>query len=330
MDQAALGGTASNSRAAAVPRYYQRCSVAFSTRRVSVSGTSARSQAKVVLWSTRRGAYSTRRTLTVLETVWTSNVLPSIRLTASPATVTKVLSFFWIVAPGFSRCPAAVLAMTAVILPVALAPRCAGIRRSTRPVRQSWAWHSTWVCAWRESAGGRMAVSTAGWRFGHPSSRPTGSSLPSDREPSPKPKTVRMRSPLTTTVLQALVLADHVYVDRLTGKKVIAGTFNRLWSVVFPAEYSSPTYAYICLTDIKKSALVRLRYVEADDNKILMELPGVEVTAKSPLDSVELIVEVPPLPMPHEGTYHFEVYADDKLLGSVRILVAKPPQEKVK
>ena len=29
-------------------------------------------------------------------------------------------------------------------------------------------------------------------------------------------------------VLQALVLADHVYQDKTTGKMVIAGTFNRL------------------------------------------------------------------------------------------------------
>ena len=73
--------------------------------------------------------------------------------------------------------------------------------------------------------------------------------------------------------------------------------------------------------------MVQLRYVEADDNKILMETDQIKVKAKSPLDSVEMVFQVPPFPMPHEGTYHFEVYADDALLGSVRISVAKPPQE---
>ncbi len=29
-------------------------------------------------------------------------------------------------------------------------------------------------------------------------------------------------------VLQALVLADHIYQDKITGKKIIAGTFNRV------------------------------------------------------------------------------------------------------
>ena len=30
-------------------------------------------------------------------------------------------------------------------------------------------------------------------------------------------------------LLQALILADHVYQDAQTGKKVIAGTFNQLF-----------------------------------------------------------------------------------------------------
>ena len=36
-------------------------------------------------------------------------------------------------------------------------------------------------------------------------------------------------------IVQAILLADHVYQDRETGKYVIAGTFNQLRGQAFPA-----------------------------------------------------------------------------------------------
>ena len=39
-------------------------------------------------------------------------------------------------------------------------------------------------------------------------------------------------------VLQSLILADHVYEDKLTGKRIIAGVFNR---IIRGASSTSPT-----------------------------------------------------------------------------------------
>ena len=55
-------------------------------------------------------------------------------------------------------------------------------------------------------------------------------------------------------VLQALVLADHVYVDAETGKKIIAGTFNELHAAEFPTQFAHVTFAYLCLTDLRGEA----------------------------------------------------------------------------
>src|SRR5947199_3546813 len=38
--------------------------------------------------------------------------------------------------------------------------------------------------------------------------------------------------PMPKPVLQSLILADHVYEDKLTGKRIIAGVFNRIISGV--------------------------------------------------------------------------------------------------
>lgn len=124
-------------------------------------------------------------------------------------------------------------------------------------------------------------------------------------------------------VLQALILADQIYVDRRTGKNVIAGTFRRLWARDFPTKYRTTTWAFVSLTDIQGSAQIHLRYTNLRTNEVLLGTKPMTVTCDDPLQSVELFVEVPPFPMPHPGVYAFELYVGEELLGSLRISVAQ-------
>ncbi|HEV3418101.1 MAG TPA: hypothetical protein VG056_14850, partial [Pirellulales bacterium] len=84
-------------------------------------------------------------------------------------------------------------------------------------------------------------------------------------------------------VLQALLVADNVYTDQTTGKKVVAGIFNKLTfqspvqpGVPIPETPSGqPTYiagspmAYISLTEVREATELVLRYVDLEDNSIL-------------------------------------------------------------
>ena len=122
--------------------------------------------------------------------------------------------------------------------------------------------------------------------------------------------------------LQALVLADHVYIEQ-TGKKIIAGTFNRIWSRDFPSVLGRTTWAYICLTDLQGSVPIALRYTDLRTNEVLLGTKPITAESTDPLASGELIVEVPPFPLPHEGAYAFEVFAADESIGALRITVSK-------
>lgn len=128
-------------------------------------------------------------------------------------------------------------------------------------------------------------------------------------------------------VLQALVLADHVYTDMHSGKKVIAGTFNRLWTRKFPSDLGRTVYAFICLTDVQGPVNLQLRYVDLETNQVLLENRPVEVKSENRLASTEVIVQVPPFPMPHAGFYAFELYAGNDLLGALRLEVSKIEEE---
>ncbi len=124
--------------------------------------------------------------------------------------------------------------------------------------------------------------------------------------------------------LQAVVLADNVYTDVHTNKKIVAGTFNQLWSVKFPAIFSKTTQVYLVLTNCHGVQKLRIRYVDLKDESVLLESPEIRLTITDPLERHEVVMDVPPLPMPHEGQYAFEVYCNGELLGGIRINVDKP------
>lgn len=139
-------------------------------------------------------------------------------------------------------------------------------------------------------------------------------------------------------VLQALLLADRIYEDKATGKKVIAGTFNRLWfkrglqepqeieedgvkRKVIPGgmDVGAPC-AFISLTDIRGTIRCVLRYVDLQDGKALLQCEF-EIHCDDPLQTVEVVLPMPRLQTEKGGTHALELLCDDEPLGSLRIIV---------
>ena len=136
-------------------------------------------------------------------------------------------------------------------------------------------------------------------------------------------------------VLQALVLAEHVYQD-VSGKKIIAGTFNRIRfsrkqpvqevtlpdgtkkTIVPGGVHGGSPFAYISLTDVVNGTKLTLQFVNLEKNVTLL---GTDVVVNCPdrLSSVEMVVPLPPLPVQEAGTYALEVVCDGEIVGSHRI-----------
>jgi hypothetical protein len=139
-------------------------------------------------------------------------------------------------------------------------------------------------------------------------------------------------------VLQALVLADHVYEDAKSRKKIIVGTFNRITfkkggpptkEIELPSgetqklvaggmESGSP-YAYISVTDVCDHTELKLQFVNLSKNKVLFGTK-VLVSCNDRLTTIELVFPLPRLPVTEEGTYAFEVICDGEIIGSHRIV----------
>jgi hypothetical protein len=140
-------------------------------------------------------------------------------------------------------------------------------------------------------------------------------------------------------VLQSLLLADKIYEDRATRKKVIAGVFNRLYfvpNIKKPEKLTtedgreivrvpgglqagSPS-AYFSITDFQGRSPFILRYVDLSDSRVLLQL-GMEIECKDPLETIEVVVPMPSLPVPHAGVFALELLCDNEPVGAVRINV---------
>lgn len=128
-------------------------------------------------------------------------------------------------------------------------------------------------------------------------------------------------------ILQALLLADQIYVDAATGKKIIAGTFNRLVCEEFPTTSIVSKFALVSLTDVHNEVEISLRFVDLQTGDALLELKGLTVTAEDPLETVEMVVELPPLPLPHPGSYALEIHWQGEMLGLLRIFLDAAPHD---
>ena len=139
-------------------------------------------------------------------------------------------------------------------------------------------------------------------------------------------------------VLQALLVADRVYEDKATGKKVVAGIFRQLHfkkpedlkaelekkglpgNVVLGGLDAGSPWVYASLTDVRGTQPLGLRYVSLDEDKVVFETQ-LTVSCGDPLATLEIVAPLPKLPTARAGTYALELVWNDEPLGAFRIIV---------
>ena len=84
-------------------------------------------------------------------------------------------------------------------------------------------------------------------------------------------------------------------------------------------------YAYVSLTEIRGQRSFALRYVDLNENTVIFTFEF-KVECRNPLETVQLSLPLPPLPVPHEGVFVLELLCEGELLGSHRILTRRQPK----
>ena len=145
-------------------------------------------------------------------------------------------------------------------------------------------------------------------------------------------------------VLQAMVIADHVYQDRRSGKFVIAGTFGTIYLatrrlqpesgpsempsgrhlVSGPISQMGSPFLYLALTEVHGQIPLQLKFVDLAEAAVLFEAEF-EVRAVDPVAVAEYSLPLLPLPVAKAGTFSLDLIYEGEILGSWRITVKKAP-----
>ena len=152
-------------------------------------------------------------------------------------------------------------------------------------------------------------------------------------------------SPQVKPTVQALVIADHIYTDAGTNKKIVAGIFHTVFATIIENTTEKPQiiqasisrggfqmgspFAYLSLVNVRGEQPFVLRYVDlaTDDVRFQVDL---QINCRDPLTPVEVSLPLPPLPTDKYGSFALELLWKNEPLGAYRVHVKPlplPPQK---
>lgn len=124
-------------------------------------------------------------------------------------------------------------------------------------------------------------------------------------------------------VLVAALVCDVAVADPSTGKKNLIGIFDRVTVGRFPTRRQISLY--IKVTDAEGYYQIKIRYAQANSRQVLAEAEG-ELAARDPLASSDLYIQFPPLPIPEQGRYEFQIWFNSMFLGTAFMDAVPRPQ----
>ena len=117
-------------------------------------------------------------------------------------------------------------------------------------------------------------------------------------------------------VLAAALVCDVACTDPSTGKHTLIGIFHTLHVMRFPTQ--RPYSLYLKVSGAEGYYEMDVRFVHVASSKILAKAEG-KMQSNSRVVAMDLYIPFPPLKIPSEGQYEFQVWANSVYLGSTCI-----------
>lgn len=117
-------------------------------------------------------------------------------------------------------------------------------------------------------------------------------------------------------VLVAALVCDVAAVDPTSNKHSLIGIFDKIFVAKFPT--SRRVTVYMKLTDADGHYQAEVKYVRVATGQVLAAAKS-EFVFEDRLASADLHIPFPPLPIPDEGRYEFQVWFNSMFLGSASI-----------
>jgi hypothetical protein len=127
----------------------------------------------------------------------------------------------------------------------------------------------------------------------------------------------------------AMVLADSILRDVVTGKFFIQGTYSVIVAHHFPHTHPS-IVAYVAITSGHGQTPIRLRLVDAEDSRDPIFESDLVFNFADPLVVAEMVIGAPNVVFPDAGEHRLQLFGAGQLLLERRIQVVpaqQPPPE---
>jgi hypothetical protein len=127
-----------------------------------------------------------------------------------------------------------------------------------------------------------------------------------------------------TPVIHSCLIADSVFAQAQTGKWCIIGAFTQIHCPNFPTMLPS-LGLFLSLTDVPLGEHdVRVVFLDSNRRQLAMG-PRAHIKVTDRLAQVDFGIQTQGLPLPHAGSYLFEVQFDDQPIGDAKITVNVMP-----
>ena len=123
-------------------------------------------------------------------------------------------------------------------------------------------------------------------------------------------------------VVKAFLVCDMIVHDAQSGKKSLIGVFHELRADRFPAVHHA-LWIYANLTDGRGEYRFEIRLVDVARNTVLGKGKPPPINIGGPLQTTELSAQLRNVQLPGEGTYEFQLHANDQLVATKAIRVMK-------
>lgn len=126
----------------------------------------------------------------------------------------------------------------------------------------------------------------------------------------------------------AILLADQVIVDIETKKKTVVGIFDTIVAPQFPMFQHIGFYARLMDMEGRYKFTIRVVHLgetEGGAETLVGAMETGEIQSDDRLATVELPLNLPPVPFTKAGRYEFELFSNDDYIGRATLNVVKQP-----
>ncbi len=118
----------------------------------------------------------------------------------------------------------------------------------------------------------------------------------------------------------ALLIADHVYRDEISGKVTVLGMSSVIGATKFPWTHPG-IVVYVALSDGRGETAVQVRLIDADEAREPVWETETVVDFPDPITELELVVFLDEVVFHEPGDYRLQLYGAGQLLRERRLMV---------